>query len=87
VQTVVRGGPADDAGLRGGQRQTDSGVAAGGDLIVKVGDQDIADPNALANAISALKPGETVRIEYFRGDQRRSAEVKLGERPDQANQG
>ena len=87
VQTVVRGGPADDAGLRGGQRQTDSGVAAGGDLIVKVGDREIADPSALAAVISALKPGETVRIEYFRGDQRRSAEVKLAERPDQANQG
>jgi S1-C subfamily serine protease len=87
VQTVVRGGPADDAGLRGGRRTTQSGLAAGGDLIVKVGDRDISDPAALADVISNLKPGEEVRIEYFRGDERRSAQVKLGERPDQANQG
>jgi S1-C subfamily serine protease len=87
IQTVVRGGPADDAGLRGGNRQTQQGLASGGDLIVKVGDQDIADPGALAAAIGRLKPGEQVRIEYFRGDQRRSAQVKLSERPDQASQG
>ncbi|MGH2978829.1 MAG: S1C family serine protease [Solirubrobacterales bacterium] len=87
VQSVVRGGPADDAGLRGGQRRTDSGLSAGGDLIVKVGDREISDPSELADVISALKPGEQVRVEYFRGDERRSAQVKLGERPDQANQG
>jgi S1-C subfamily serine protease len=87
VQSVVRSGPADDAGLRGGQRRTDSGLEAGGDLIVKVGDQEISDPGQLADAIGKLKPGEDVRIEYFRGDERRSAQVKLEERPDQANQG
>ena len=87
VQSVVRGGPADDAGLRGGNRQTQQGLAAGGDLIVKVGDRDIADPSALADTIARLKPGEEVRIEYFRGDERRSAQVKLSERPDEANQG
>jgi len=39
------------------------------------------------DVISALKPGETAPIEYFRGDKRRVAQVKLAERPDQANQG
>jgi len=87
VQTVVRGGPADDAGLRGGRRRTDSGLESGGDLIVKVGDQEISDPGQLADAIGKLKPGEKVRVEYFRGDERRSAQVRLAERPDQANQG
>ena len=61
--------------------------ASGGDLIVKVGDQEISDPGQLADAIAKLKPGEEVRVEYFRGDERRSAQVKLAERPDQANQG
>ena len=41
----------------------------------------------LADAIATLKPGDEVRIEYFRGDERRSAQVTLSERPDQANQG
>jgi S1-C subfamily serine protease len=87
VQEVVRGGPADKAGLRGGQRQTQSGLSAGGDLIVKVGDKEISDPTALADVISSHKPGDEVRIEYFRGDQRRSSQLTLTERPDQANQG
>jgi S1-C subfamily serine protease len=87
VQSVVRGGPADDAGLRGATRQTQSGLGAGGDLIVKVGDEEISDGNGLADAISAMKPGDEVRIEYFRGDERRTAQVKLSERPDQADQG
>ena len=87
VQAVVRGGPADDAGLRAGNRRTQSGLAAGGDLIVKVGDTEIADPGQLADSIGKLKPGDEVRIEYFRGDQRRSAQVKLGTRPQQANRG
>ncbi len=87
VQSIVRGGPADDAGLRGGSRQTNSGLQAGGDLIVKVDDKEISSPSDLADVISALKPGETVPIEYFRGDKRRVAQVKLAERPDQANQG
>ena len=36
IQRVVRNGPADDAGLRGGRTQTGEGIVAGGDLIVKV---------------------------------------------------
>jgi len=87
VQEVVRGGPADKAGMRGGRGQTQSGLSSGGDLIVKFGDKEISDPGALPHVISSYKPGEKVRSEYFRGDQRRSSQVTLGERPDQANQG
>jgi S1-C subfamily serine protease len=87
VQSVVRGGPADDAGLRGATRQTQGGLGAGGDLIVKVGDKEVSDGNGLADAIASLKPGDEVRIEYFRGDERRSVQVTLGERPARASQG
>ena len=87
VQTVEQGGPADDAGLRGGRRQTQSGLMAGGDLIVRVGSRAIENPNDLADAIGALKPGDEVKVEYFRGDERHSATVKLGTRPQQVNRG
>ena len=60
---------------------------AGGDLIVHVGERPIANPNDLADAIGALKPGDEVRVEYFRGNERRTATVKLGTRPQQANRG
>ena len=87
MQTVEQGGPAADAGLRGGREQTQQGLLDGGDLIVRVGERSIANPNDLADAIGALKPGDEVRVEFFRGDERRTATVKLGTRPQQANRG
>ena len=87
VPTGEQNGPADDAGIRGGRDRTDSGLVDGGDVIVKVGSKEIASPNDLSAAIGALKPGDEVRVEIFRGDERRTATVKLGTRPQQANRG
>jgi S1-C subfamily serine protease len=87
VQTVEQGGPAGEAGLRGGRARTARGLLSGGDLIVKVGDREIADPNDLSAAIGALDPGDQVRVEFFRGDERRTATIKLGTRPQQADRG
>jgi len=87
VQAVVEGGPADDAGLRAGERRTDLGVLAGGDLIVSVAGEQIEDPSELARLISERKAGERVEIGYLRGGERRSVTVKLGERPDQVRSG
>ena len=81
VQSVVEGGPADDAGLRGGRTPTGEGIAAGGDLIVKVDGKTIRDPDDVADAISSKKPGDEVEVEYYRGDDKRSADVKLEKRP------
>jgi S1-C subfamily serine protease len=83
IQNVVPGGPADDAGLRGGSATTDQEVRAGGDLIVKVDGRRIRTPDDVANAIASKQPGDQVHVEYFRGSDRRSADVKLGERPNQ----
>jgi S1-C subfamily serine protease len=87
VQTVEQGGPAADAGIRGGRSRTQSGVLAGGDLIVKVGSRAIASPDDLSAAIGALEPGAEVRVELFRGSRQRTATVKLGTRPQQASRG
>jgi S1-C subfamily serine protease len=86
IQDVVEGGPAGDAGLRGGRTSTGDGVAAGGDLIVKVDGQAVKTADDVANAIADDKPGEEIEIEYFRGDDRRTATVKLGERPNTLEQ-
>jgi S1-C subfamily serine protease len=83
LQSVVEGGPADEAGLRGGDTQTDAGLAAGGDLVVAIDGRAVRDPDDLANAVAANSPGEEVEIEYYRGDERRSVTVTLGERPDE----
>jgi S1-C subfamily serine protease len=81
IQTVVDGGPADKASLRGGRTDTDSGVAAGGDLLIKVDGKDIKTPDDVATAIADDKPGDRVVIEYYRGNDKRTVTVELGKRP------
>jgi len=81
VQEVVPNGPADKAGLRGGRTAIAEGLKVGGDLIVKVDGKDIQTSADVADAILDDDPGDTVTIEYFRGDERKSVDVELGKRP------
>ena len=83
IQSVVRGGPADKAGLRGGRMQTSEGVSTGGDLIVKVAGKDVKSSDDVANAIASKKPGDKVELEYYRGGDKKKTEVTLGKRPSQ----
>jgi S1-C subfamily serine protease len=82
ITDVVQGGPADDAGLHGGRTLTDQGIVAGGDLLVRVDGERISVPEDVASAIADDQPGDTIEVEYYRGDERRTARVELGERPD-----
>ena len=81
IQDIADDSPADEAGLRGGSRQTVSGLRIGGDIIVMVDDQEIVENADVADAILDREPGDEVEIEYFRGDQRRTVTVELAERP------
>ena len=86
IQSVVNDGPADDAGLRGGRTPTGEGIVAGGDLIVKVDGKDVKASDDVADAIGDDKPGDEVKVEYYRGDDRKTATVKLGKRPSTLQQ-
>jgi S1-C subfamily serine protease len=84
IQDVDSGGPAAEAGLRGGNGSTRfqaQAFATGGDVIVSVAGHEIRQPDDVATALSPLHPGEKVRIEYLRGGARRSVQVQLGTRP------
>jgi 2-alkenal reductase len=85
VQTIVEGGPADDAGLRGGTSEEDfRGIQfrPGGDLIVAIGSQSVASAEDVVRVITEqLVPGQTVRLTVLRGDQRLVVPLRLGERP------
>jgi S1-C subfamily serine protease len=81
VVDATEGGPADEAGLRGGRTETGQGVPAGGDLIVAVDGKRVSDSDDVAAAIAAKRPGDSVEIEYYRGDDKRTVSVELTERP------
>ncbi|HEX2413568.1 MAG TPA: trypsin-like peptidase domain-containing protein [Solirubrobacteraceae bacterium] len=84
VQEVSAGGPAADAGIRGGgdpvvfQAQE---YQPGGDVITKVDGQRVEDSAELADRIAAFAPGAEVPLEVHRGGETRQIKVRLGERP------
>jgi S1-C subfamily serine protease len=87
VQTVTPGGPAAKAGVRGGDivAQLDGqAVRIGGDIIVAVDGHKIRSSEDLVSAVTAKKGGDTVEVQLVRDGKKRTVEVKLAERPNQA---
>jgi S1-C subfamily serine protease len=84
VQEVSAGGPAAEAGVRGGgdpvvfQAQE---YKPGGDVITKVDGQAVEDSAELAERIAGFEPGAEVPLEVHRGGETRQVKVRLGERP------
>jgi len=82
---VVPGGPADEAGLKGGDEKLRfQGIPyeAGGDTILAVDGRQVVRPDDLARYISAHRPGDTVTVEVLRKDgQREKVKVSLSKRP------
>ncbi|WP_051323734.1 S1C family serine protease [Candidatus Solirubrobacter pratensis] len=72
VAAVESGGPADDAGIRPG------------DVVTRIGDRDIAAIEDVYDALRGRKPGDTVSVVVTRGGERKTLNVKLGERPEPA---
>jgi S1-C subfamily serine protease len=83
LQLVESGGPADEAGLEAGTEESSAGVVAGGDLIVAIDGEPVRGSEDVARLVAAAKPGDTIEVEFYRGDDKRSAEVTLSERPEQ----
>ena len=87
LQEISPGGPAQEAGLRAGApREVEfqaSTVRVGGDIVTKIGDAPIEDPDDLAEVVARYKPGDEVTFEYYRSGKKRTVKVKLGDRPVQ----
>ncbi|WP_245559208.1 Do family serine endopeptidase [Chitiniphilus shinanonensis] len=69
VAGVVRGSPADTAGLKPG------------DIVLAIGGQEVGDTLAMLNLIAALKPDQQVDIRLFRDGRELTLPVKIGKRP------
>jgi S1-C subfamily serine protease len=90
LATVVSGGPAEKAGLEGGDeklRFQAGEYRTGGDVILQVDGHDIVTPDDLAHYVSAHRPGEKVTLTVLRDGDREQVEVTLGKRPDSVNPG
>jgi S1-C subfamily serine protease len=84
VQTTTRGGPAAEAGIRGGDRVAQAGMRrfyVGGDVLTAIDGQKIANRVDVDLMLNKKRPGEEVTITLFRGGKKMDLQVKLGERP------
>jgi S1-C subfamily serine protease len=84
VQGVTPGGPAEKAGIRGGDDETRfqaSSYRTGGDVITRIAGTPIDEPDDLARLVARLDPGRTVPVELWRDGRRRELRLALGERP------
>ena len=85
VVEATEDGPADEAGIQGG----DSETGEGGDVITAIDGETVRTSDDLAGAIAAKQPGDKIEIELYRDGEKQTVEVELGERPsaqDQAEQ-
>lgn len=87
IQRTIPGGPADNAGLRGGRQRAYLGntpIYLGGDLIVAVDGRQVSDTEDLADIMDEHKAGDTVTVTFFRGRRQMRVNVVLGEAGDVA---
>ena len=69
IVAVTPGGPADRAGLRAG------------DVIRSAGSRPTDTAEALSQALTALRPGQTIKVTILRDGQTRAVPVTLGQLP------
>lgn len=83
VTEVVKGGPADKAGLRAGTKTTSiPGLQSGGDLITAIDGKPVQTfDELLAYLITNKGPGDTVMLTVLRGDEEVEISIELGKRP------
>jgi S1-C subfamily serine protease len=85
VQKIVDGSPAEDAGVKAGDReitfQGQDNIVTGGDLIVGVDGKKLTREHDLADEISTHGAGDQVKITLIRDGETRTVGVELGKRP------
>jgi S1-C subfamily serine protease len=84
VQEVVKGGPADEAGVEGGTTAATIAGASfrlGGDIITKIDGKPIASMDEVVTKVNAAKPGEKLELTVIRSGSTKTVTVTLGDRP------
>jgi S1-C subfamily serine protease len=84
IASVIPGGPADNAGLKGSDQKVrfqGQQIRAGGDVILSVDGHKIVNETDLPKIIAGYNPGDKVTLQILRDGQTQSVDVTLGERP------
>ena len=84
VQRTPRGGPAAEAGIRGGDRMAQAGMRRfniGGDVITAIDGQKVANSLDVNVILNKKRPGDEVTVTLYRGGKKMDVKVKLSERP------
>ncbi|HXV06076.1 MAG TPA: trypsin-like peptidase domain-containing protein [Solirubrobacterales bacterium] len=84
VSEVVKGGPADEAGIQGGTTSATiegANIILGGDIITKVDGRKISGMDEVINVVNSAKPGEKLAVTVLRGKSEKTLSVTLGVRP------
>jgi S1-C subfamily serine protease len=84
IAEVVKGGPAERAGLTGGSQRVQVGnmiVVVGGDIVVKVDQNDVKTHDDLIRYIREKKPNDVITLKVLRKGKFEDVKVTLGERP------
>ncbi len=85
IVEIVRGGPAHNAGLQGGDRRVRLGnriLIVGGDVVVAADGQSIENADSLIRIIKEKRPGDVIKLDVYRGGTyRQQVLLTLEERP------
>ncbi len=88
VEQAVKGGPADKAGIRGGNTAATiqgSNLSLGGDIVTAIQGHKVDSMDQIVNIVNGAKPGDTLAITFRRGGATRTVTVTLSDRPSSAS--
>jgi S1-C subfamily serine protease len=89
VNEVVKGGPADEAGIKGGDTSATIEGASfrlGGDVITEVNGKKISGMEDVINAVNSASPGDKMELTVDRDGKPKTITVTLGVRPASAEE-
>ncbi len=84
VAEVVKGGPADKAGLQGGSTEATiegARLQLGGDIITEVEGTPVSSMEEVIDAVNGKKPGDELELTVLRQGETKKITVTLGNRP------
>jgi S1-C subfamily serine protease len=88
VEQAVKGGPADKAGIHGGNTSgsvAGSNISLGGDIITAIQGHKISSMDQTVNIVNGAKPGDTLDITFRHGTSTKTVTVTLSDRPSSAS--